>query len=48
LRAAGSLLILEGVLIDLPLIVLGSTIGWPASLGDPPSQSRGWCCISGF
>ncbi|MGF1576301.1 MAG: DUF4386 family protein [Cyanophyceae cyanobacterium] len=37
-RAAGSLLILEGLLIYIPLIVLGSAIGWPASLGDPPSQ----------
>jgi hypothetical protein len=32
-----ALLILEGLLIFVPLLVLGAAIGWPASLGEPAS-----------
>jgi Domain of unknown function (DUF4386) len=34
-RVAASLLAVEGVLLFVPLAVLGSAIGWPASLADP-------------
>lgn len=36
-RAAGWLLVLEGLLIYAPLVILGAAIGWPASLGEPAS-----------
>ena len=36
-RIAGILLILEGLLIFVPLIVLGAAIGWPANLSEPAS-----------
>lgn len=36
-RAAAILLIVETVLVFMPLIILGSAINWPASLGDPAS-----------
>lgn len=34
-RVAASLLAIEGVLLFVPLAILGSAIGWPASLADP-------------
>lgn len=34
-RLDGALVLLESVLIFVPLLVLGSAINWPASLGDP-------------
>ena len=34
-RVAAGLLAVEGLLIFVPLAVLGAAIGWPASLGDP-------------
>ncbi|MFI1018782.1 DUF4386 domain-containing protein [Streptomyces sp. NPDC020965] len=34
-RTAAALLAVEGLLIFIPLLVLGSAIGWPASLDDP-------------
>lgn len=36
-RAAGALLVLEGLLIFVPLAVLGAAINWPASLSEPPA-----------
>ncbi len=36
-RLEGALVLLESVLIFVPLLVLGSAINWPASLGDPAS-----------
>lgn len=36
-RAAGALLLIEALLLFVPVIVLGSAIGWPASLSEPPS-----------
>lgn len=36
-RAAGALLILEALLLFVPVLILGSAIGWPASLSEPPS-----------
>lgn len=36
-RTAGVMLILEGLLIYAPLVILGSAIGWPASLNEPAS-----------
>lgn len=36
-RTTGFLLILEGLLIFVPLIVLGAAIGWPANLSEPAS-----------
>lgn len=35
--ATGWLLVLEGLLIYVPLVILGAAIGWPASLGEPAS-----------
>ncbi len=34
-RVAAALLAVQGLLMFVPLTVLGSAIGWPASLGDP-------------
>jgi hypothetical protein len=34
-RLTAGLLTIEGLLIFVPLAVLGGAIGWPASLGDP-------------
>ncbi|MBA4294208.1 hypothetical protein C0431_14700 [bacterium] len=36
-KATGWLLIAQALLIAIPLTVLGSAIGWPASLSDPAS-----------
>jgi hypothetical protein len=36
-RTAGILLILQGLLIFVPLIVLGAAINWPANLSEPAS-----------
>lgn len=36
-RTAGGLMILEGLLLFAPLVILGSAIGWPASLDEPAS-----------
>lgn len=36
-RVAAALLAVEGVLLFVPLVVLGGAIGWPGSLGDPAS-----------
>lgn len=37
-RLTAALLIVEGLLIFVPLGVLGAAINWPASLGDPASR----------
>ncbi|MEU5693919.1 DUF4386 family protein [Actinosynnema sp. NPDC020468] len=34
-RATAALLLVEGLLLFVPLVVLGAAVGWPASLGDP-------------
>jgi hypothetical protein len=36
-RSTGIVLILQGLLIFVPMIVLGAAINWPDSLGDPAS-----------
>jgi Domain of unknown function (DUF4386) len=36
-RAAGILLVIEGLLLFAPAAILGSAINWPASLSEPPS-----------
>ena len=36
-RTAAALLAVEGVLLFVPLVVLGGAIGWPGSLDDPAS-----------
>jgi Domain of unknown function (DUF4386) len=36
-RAAGALLITQALLLFVPLAILGTAIGWPASLSEPPS-----------
>jgi hypothetical protein len=36
--AAGSLIIIESLLIFAPMAILGAAIGWPASLDYPPEQ----------
>lgn len=38
-RTAAALLTVEGLLIFVPLIVLGNAIGWPASLDDPAATA---------
>lgn len=38
-RTAATLLAVEGLLIFVPLAVLGAAIGWPASLGDPAAAA---------
>jgi hypothetical protein len=38
LLAAGSLTIIESLLIFAPMAILGAAIGWPASLDFPPSE----------
>jgi len=37
-RGLGVLLILDGLLSFAPLAVLGTAIGWPASLGNPAAE----------
>ncbi|HSH05043.1 MAG TPA: DUF4386 family protein [Anaerolineae bacterium] len=37
-KSTGALLLLEGLLLFLPLIILGGAIGWPETLGDPASS----------
>jgi hypothetical protein len=39
MRTAAMLLGIEGLLLFVPLAVLGTAIGWPASLGDPASAA---------
>jgi hypothetical protein len=34
-RTAAALLAVEGLLLLVPVVVLGTAVGWPASLGDP-------------
>jgi hypothetical protein len=38
-RTAAALLTVEGLLIFVPLAVLGAAIGWPGSLGDPAATA---------
>ncbi|MFE5854263.1 DUF4386 domain-containing protein [Streptomyces sp. NPDC056500] len=38
-RAAAALLVVEGLLIFVPMVVLGNAIGWPASLDDPAATA---------
>lgn len=37
-KSTGALLLLEGLLLFLPLIILGGAIGWPETLSDPASS----------
>jgi Domain of unknown function (DUF4386) len=37
-RALGLMLIVEGLLSFAPVVILGSAIGWPASLGKPAGE----------